>query len=195
MTVGRPLQFDPEQALGTAMQLFWRKGYEATSLHDLLKVTGLSKSSFYQAFGSKHALFERSINRYKGDMVRDLREMLAKANSGREFIEQIFLAVAAETKGKNARRGCLVMNTASEFSQTDPVISNLVKQGTKAFCEVFEAAVIRAQEEGDINKGRDSKILASYLVTSMSGLKTQVKAGISADEVKAITGVILSALD
>jgi len=195
MSIGRPLQFDPDQALGSAMQLFWRKGYESTSLHDLLKVTGLSKSSFYQTFGSKHAVFERSINRYKGDMIRELRDMLDQSVSGKAFIEQLFESVTTETRGKNSRRGCLVMNTASEFAQTDPVISKLIKQSTKAFCRVFEDAILRAQQEGEVNKNRDSKVLATYLLSSMSGLKTQVKAGISVDEVRAITGVILSVLD
>ncbi len=194
MNIGRPLQFDPELALVSAMQLFWRKGYDATSLHDLLKVTGLSKSSFYQAFGSKHALFECSIDHYRNDMVCDLQTMLAKADTGRGFIEQLFFTIAAETKGKNARRGCLIMNTASEFAQTDPVISKLVKQGTKAFTEIFEAAVVRAQKEGNVSDDSDSKILAAYLVTSMSGLKTQVKAGMSADEVRSTTKIILSVL-
>jgi TetR/AcrR family transcriptional repressor of nem operon len=67
------MQFDPGQALASAMSLFWRKGYEATSLQDLLKATGLSKSSLYQTFGSKRALFERSLDLYRREMVARMR--------------------------------------------------------------------------------------------------------------------------
>jgi len=194
MPVGRPLQFDPDRALESAMQLFWKKGYEATSLQDLLKVTGLSKSSLYKEFGSKHALFERSIELYRGDMVQSLEDMLSKSASGLEFIEQFFQEVVKETRGRNARRGCLVMNTATEFAQSDPVISKLVKRGTTSFRNTFEKAVLRAQAEGDLPETKNSKMLATYLMTSMSGLKTQIKAGATADEVKSITKIILSAL-
>ncbi len=177
------------------MQLFWRKDYEATSLQDLLRATGLSKSSLYQTFGSKHALFERCVERYRRDVVRGMREMLAEACSGRTFIEELLLGAAGEARRKDARKGCLIMNTASEFAQSDPVVARLVWQGTKAFAEVFEAAIDRAKEEGDIPPAKDSKVLAAHLVTSLSGLKTAVKAGADAHEVKAVTGLILSALE
>jgi TetR/AcrR family transcriptional regulator, transcriptional repressor for nem operon len=185
------MQFDPENALETAMVLFWRKGYEATSLQDLLKATGLSKSSLYQTFGNKHSLFESSLERYRRDIVAEMRLMLDSANSGRVFIERIFTDVADETKGKYARRGCLVMNTASEFAQSDPAIARLVKQATKAFTDVFEAAVIRAQKEGDISTRIESRTLAKYLVSSMSGLKTMVKAGATPAEINAISRMVL----
>lgn len=192
--MGRPIQFDPDQALKSAMSLFWRKGYEATSLQDLLQATGLSKSSLYQTFGSKHALFERSVDRYRRDLVSEMREMLTQARSGRTFIDQALLGVAGETRGRNARRGCLVMNTASEFAQRDPDIAKLVKQGTRAFAEVFEAAIVQAQKEGDIPPETDAKLVAKYLVSSLSGLKTMVKAGASPGEVEAIAKVALRAL-
>ncbi len=194
MTAGRPLQFDPDTALESAMQLFWQKGYESTSLNDLLKATGLSKSSLYQTFGNKHQLFEQSIAHYRQHLVQDLKAMLSNARSGRQFIEKIFFSVADEVKGKNSRRGCLVMNTASEFAQSDPVIARLVKQGTKGFYDVFETAVRRAQNEGDIPANKDARTLAIYLVSSMSGLKTQVKAGASAVDINSTAKIILSAL-
>lgn len=83
------------------------------------------------------------------------------------------------------------MNTASEFAQSDPAIARLVKQATKAFTDVFEAAVIRAQKEGDISTRIESRTLAKYLVSSMSGLKTMVKAGATPAEINAISRMVL----
>jgi TetR/AcrR family transcriptional repressor of nem operon len=195
MTLGRPIQFNPEQVLESAMSLFWRKGYEATSLQDLLQATGLSKSSLYQAFGNKHGLFERSMERYHSNMLNELQEMLAQADSGKAFLVQFLHGIANETRGKDARRGCLVMNTASEFAQTDPEVARVVKQATKAFGDLFEAAIVRAQEEGDISPEKDARILAKYVVASISGIKTMIKAGATAGEIEAIVAVVLQPLE
>ena len=78
---GRPIEFDPDAALTDAMQLFWRKGYENTSLPDLLDAMQLSKSSLYQAFGSKQALFERCMTRYGDFMIGQLRVALRSSGS------------------------------------------------------------------------------------------------------------------
>ena len=173
------------------MSIFWRKGYEATSLQDLLQVTGLSKSSLYQTFVNKHTLFERTMEHYRRKMIGEMREMLMNAESGKVFLEQVLYSIANETRGKDARRGCMVMNTASEFAQSDPHVARLVRQATKAFTEVFETAIIRAQEEGDIAPQLDAKVLAKYFVSSISGLKTMVKAGATSGEIEAIVEVVL----
>lgn len=195
MNIGRPLEFDPEQALDAAMHVFWSSGYEATSLQDLLKAMGLSKSSFYQTFGSKQRLFERCIGHYRENMAAMMLERLEKAASGRQFIAEMLYAAADEANGPLKPRGCLVMNTANEFSQQDPAIAEGVALSVDRFKKVFHAAVRRAQEEGDIAAGKDAAVLAQYLVSSMSGLKTMVKAGAGGEAVRDIVRVVLTALD
>lgn len=191
---GRPLQFNPDTALNAAVDLFWEKGYSASSLQDILQATRLSKSSLYQTFGNKHKLFEMSVNQYKQNTLSDLQQMLEQSSSGFEFISQLFFNVTKEIRGKNAQRGCLIMNTASEFSQSDPVIAKLVKQAKAAFTDMFEQAIKQAQVEKDIPADKDPKVLAAYLVSSLSGLKTVVKAGADSKEVNSIIEVALSAL-
>jgi TetR/AcrR family transcriptional repressor of nem operon len=195
MTMGRPAEFDRDRVLDAAMQLFWQKGYEATSLADLLNTMSLSKSSLYQTFGSKHELFDACLSRYRDMLVTDMQTALDNAGSARQFIEQIFYGVAAETKSSATRRGCLVMNTASEFAQRDPIVSRRVAASTRAFGKVFSSAVRQAQHEGDIPTHHDPDVLASYLVSSMTGLRTMVKAGASRSKVSDIATIILTALD
>jgi TetR/AcrR family transcriptional repressor of nem operon len=195
MNIGRPLEFDPEQALDAAMHVFWSGGYEATSLQDLLKAMGLSKSSFYQAFGSKQQLFERCLSRYREKMAAALLEKLNRSPSGRRFIMDVLYSAADEACGEGKPRGCLVMNTANEFAQNDSSVAGWVAQGVDRFKAVFIAAVQRAQKEGDIAADRDPETLALYLVSSMSGLKTMVKAGAGEQAAKDIVHFILSALD
>lgn len=192
--IGRPLEFDPETALESAMNVFWTQGYEQTSMQDLLGAMGLSKSSLYQAFGGKQQLFRQCVARYADQFAKKQREELAAAPSGRQFIEAFLNSVLEDVNGRSKPRGCLVMNTASEFAQSEPEIARDVAQSIKRFRTVLRAAVERAQREGDIAPERNAQALANYLVSSMSGLKTQAKAGASAATLKGIIAVVLKAL-
>ena len=177
------------------MHVFWRQGYEASSLQDLIGAMGLSKSSFYQAFESKQALFKRCIQFYRQGLVDELQHKLTQAGSGKAFIQALFHDVANETTGTDGRRGCLLMNTASEFAQTDPDIAELVSSSIDNLTRVFEKAVEQGQHQGDIPANRNKHELANYLVSSMSGLKNMVKAGADSKSIKQTADIILSALD
>lgn len=198
-TIGRPLEFDPDSALDAAMQVFWTQGYERTSMQDLLTAMNLSKSSLYQAFGGKQRLFRQCLTRYTDMLADRLREGLAGAASGRRFIEDFLGSVLADVEGGAAgdarRRGCLVMNTASEFAQSEADIARDVADSIGRFRGVLQAAVERAQREGDIPPERDARQLANFLVSSMSGLKNQAKAGADTDTLKGIIAMILKVLD
>lgn len=177
------------------MNLFWAQGYEHTSMQDLLSAMNLSKSSLYQAFGGKQKLFRQCMGRYTDQFAGRLREGLAAAPSGYHFIEAFLHSVLEDVNGTSEPRGCLVMNTASEFAQSEPEIALDVAQSIERFRAVLQAAVERAQHEGDIAPERDARTLANYLVSSMSGLKTQAKAGADAATLKGIIAVVLKALD
>lgn len=191
---GRPLEFDPDVALNAAMQVFWRKGYENTSMQDLLDAMQLSKSSLYQAFGGKQALFERCMARYGDFMAGQLRAALAEAPSGLAFIRQFLEAVLDEARGVCEARGCLVLNTANEFARRDPHIAEAVAEGLGRFHGILVEAVQRAQREGDIPPDRDAAMLANYLINNMSGLKTLSKAGADEASLKGIIELVLKAL-
>lgn len=191
---GRPLEFDPDAALDAAMQVFWRNGYENTSMQDLLDAMRISKSSLYQAFGGKQALFERCMTRYGDEMIGALRAALHSSPSGLAFIRQFLESVLDEARGVCEARGCLVLNTANEFARRNPRIAEAVSQGLDRFHGVLLAAVERAQQEGEIPPGRNATMLASYLVSSMSGLRTMSKAGAGEDTLQGIIELTLKAL-
>ncbi len=195
MKLGRPLEFDPEIAIDTAMQLFWRKGYEATSLQELITSMKLSKSSFYQTFESKHQLFLRCIEHYQKMLSSMMESHLASDTPKKMNISSLFYNKANETSGLNARRGCLTMNTASEFAQSDPEVSAIISQSIECFVDVFEIAIKQAQQQGDISMDKDPRSIAAYLVSSMSGLNTMIKSGADRESIKRIAAIILSVLD
>lgn len=194
MSLGRPLEFDPETALDAAMEVFWRHGFEATSLQDLLTAMNLSKSSFYQAFGSKQQLFETCLTRFRERQAARMMHTLATAPTGLSFLRQFLRSVAKEARAADCPKGCLIMNTATEFAGRDSAVASLVEQGVSAFSEVFHAAVTRAQREGDIAAERNAEALARYIVSTVSGIKTMIKAGASAKTAEEIAEVALTAL-
>ncbi len=193
--MGRPLAYDPEKALDAAMQVFWSRGYEATTLQDLLQAMGLSKSSFYQAFGGKKELFLRCIARYREKIGQGLIELLGNSGSAREFIERMLLNSAAEARRPNeARRGCLLMNTATECAQKDGDIAGEVSSGFDGLHALLCRAVRRGQEEGAITREVEAEALAGYLISSLGGIKTVVKSGADEQRVRDIVAVTLRAL-
>lgn len=191
---GRPLEFDPDVALDAAMNLFWRNGYENTSLQDLLEAMQLSKSSLYQAFGNKQVLFERCMTRYGDFTIGQLRAALDDAESGMAFIRQFLESVLDEARGICEARGCLILNTANEFARRDSRIAVAVIDGLDRFQAVLVTAVERAQREGDIPPERNPSMLATYLVSSMSGLKTLSKAGVDEASMRGTIELTLKAL-
>lgn len=194
MHAGRPLGFDPDAALEAAMQLFWRRGYGATSLQELLECMGIARSSFYQSFGGKRAMFELALDRYRENLARSLREELTAAPSGFAFICATLESVAGEVGRNDDRRGCLVFNSAAEFGQSDPGVAAHVRTSIDAFARVFAEAVRRAQAEGDIDLTRDAAALGRYVASAMSGLRTLAKAGSSREELLEIARIAATSL-
>jgi TetR/AcrR family transcriptional repressor of nem operon len=194
MNRGRPLQYDPDQALDAAMHVFWLQGYNATTLRDLLKAMRLSKSSFYQGFRSKKELFLRCVNQYSDGMSALLLSSLDRAGSGREFIEELLLDYASEARRDEYRGGCMLMNTATEFAQKDPEIAARITTGYERLRVPLKSALLRGKGEGDIATKMDPEVLANYLISSIAGLQIVVKGGASEKEVKEIVGVIMKAL-
>jgi TetR/AcrR family transcriptional repressor of nem operon len=194
MTPGRPIEFDPDQVISAAMQTFWSKGYEATSMQDLLHATRLSKSSLYQAFGSKQQLFKRCMDTYVDAMVAQLRERLDASSTALGFIRDVLVEIASEGTRSHAPVGCLVMNTVSEFGQREPAIAEWVDGGIKRVRAVMEAAVRRAQKRGEINGRRSATALADFILSNIAGLRTLVKAGTPAKTTLSVVELVMASV-
>jgi TetR/AcrR family transcriptional repressor of nem operon len=113
--LGRPLEFDPDKAIDAAVEVFWCKGYEATSMTDLLEAMNLSKSSLYQTFGSKQQLFKRCLSRYVDRLSAEMTQELEEASSGRSFIEDTFVSIANTAQQPEGTKGCLVGNALPAY--------------------------------------------------------------------------------
>jgi TetR/AcrR family transcriptional repressor of nem operon len=182
-SVGRPREFDEERALEAAMDEFWKKGYESTSLNDLCCCTGLHKGSLYQAFGGKHQLFMRSLNHYADREFRDVAAVAYQQDSPLDSIRALVRTVcdhAAEG------RGCLMINSLVELAPHDPEVKEaLAKEGQRRI-GVMTELLTKAQELGEIRAELDPGMLARQLMVGLAGSAALVKGLISTGEVTAL---------
>ncbi len=175
--MARPREFSKDEALEKAMQEFWAKGYRATSLNDLTRAMGLSKSSFYDAFGSKRALFLSAIDHYNRTVTAgSTAALIAEAGGGRAGITAVFERHLAEMVDAGERRGCFVNNCAIEMAPNDDQAAALVGAGFADLEEAFHGAVTEGQARGEIAPERDPRALARYLASSLNGLVVLAKA-------------------
>lgn len=193
--MARPLEFNPDEVLGQALELFWEKGYDATSLSDLLAAMQLSKSSFYQSFGNKHQLYEQCLQHYRYSKSSSMLSELENASSALSFIKKLFNSIAKDVSDDKGRWGCMIMNSASAKAPFDDKIGSIVHDGAKQFEDIFYKAVKKAQAEGDIPGDKNPEILARFLVSSRSGLLAMAKAGASREELLEVSTVTLSVLE
>ena len=119
--MSRPRAFDPDAALAAARDAFWQRGYEATSLADLEAATGLSRSSIYQAFGSKRALFDAAVDHYRARLMDPMLQRLEQPDARPDDVRAYLAGLAATFRadGPLAARGCLVVNTMAELADRD----------------------------------------------------------------------------
>lgn len=193
--MARPREFDTKEALGQALEVFWTKGYEASSVCDLMEAMGLSKSSLYDSFGSKHELFLKVIDCYVDGSSAIFASALTGEGSGRRAIEDMFAAIIETASGEEGRRGCFVANCAVELSGADQQAGRRVARYFKKFEEAVEAAVRRGQGQGNISADKDAAALARYLVSNINGIRVMAKVDPDPDTLRDIAQIALQALD
>jgi len=191
--IGRPREFDLDQALDRAVEVFWRQGYEGTSLGDLTNAMGISKPSLYAAFGNKEELFRKALDRYTEGpgsyAAAAFMQPTAKA------VAKAFLQGAVATTTRPAcPQGCLGVQGALAASEAGQVVHDLLAGWRNGARADLTQRLRRAQEEGDLAADRDPARLAGYLVTVAFGIAVQAASGLSAGELHAVADEALSGL-
>jgi len=192
--MGRPRQFDPDEVLGQCVQLFWSKGYGATSLDDLLRETGLARQSLYNGFGGKHALFLAALRRYEEQSGERMRSCFAGAGPVRKALRGFMMGIV-DRAGEQRRRGCFMVNSAVELFPHDPETARLVAAQHRFMEKVLRDALERAQERGELSPEKDPRALARFLVAVLHGLNVASKANADRATLQDVVRVALQALD
>jgi TetR/AcrR family transcriptional repressor of nem operon len=193
--MARPREFDERSALRRAMQVFWRKGYEATSVADLLKATGLSKSSLYQTFTDRRSLFLAALETYRQDRMAHLQEKLNDGRPARESIEIFFDEILRHSADKQPPYGCMSCNEAVELGPDDAEVRKLVAADFQAVEDVFAGTIQRGQRDGSIRSQESARTLARFLTVNLQGLQVMARARVDASRSTDNVKVMLATLD
>jgi TetR/AcrR family transcriptional repressor of nem operon len=187
--------FDENEVLTKAMHLFWKQGYAATSVQDLVSHLGINRASLYDTFGDKEQLFKKSFELYRKTNIEGLKQFLNSQKDVREGFAKLFENAIEEAINDRDRKGCFVVNTTAELVPNDESISEVLESNKNEFEQIFLDYLKRGQEEGQIGKGRDLKSIAALFYTLYNGLRVVSKLQPDKKKLSDTIGVALSLLD
>lgn len=191
--MARPREFDETAAVEKAMHAFWAHGYEATSTQELCEATGLGRSSVYNTFSSKKALFRRSLEHYTGTRLDQRQAILDGPGTAAERIAAV-LDSAIEDDADERRRGCLVVNTLAELGLPDDEVGTALRADTDRNLTMFAECVREGVLDGSLRDGLDPAEVAEFLLSSTSGLRVMARRGTSRRSMHAVADLALAAI-
>ena len=186
--VGRPREFDEESVLEAAMQAFWKRGYEATSLAELCNCTGLNKGSLYQAFGDKHSLFMRALAYYAD---KEYREVIAVISESASPLENIRAVIAKICDDAGSDKGCMMINSMVELAPHDPEVRAMLQSFGEKRMQGLAGLIAAAQQSGEIRAGQDARELARQLMMTLAGAAAMTKGFLTNAEIEATFSTLI----
>lgn len=190
MAIGRPREFDTEKALELATSLFWRKGYEGTSLSDLIETMGITRPSLYAAFGNKEALFRRVLARYEAK-AGEYRTRALEASTAFEVARQLLEGAADLHGDKGNPVGCLGVHGALACSdEADPIRREMSSHRIAGEAAIRQR-LKRAKAQGDLPADANPSDLARFLSVVIYGMAVQSVGGASRAELRRVAEIAL----
>ena len=184
---GRPRAYEPDVALGKALDLFRRQGFAATSLDDLSEATGMNRPSLYGAFGDKRELYIKSYQRYREEARAAMVEIFRQEMPVRQRLERIFAsALNIYLSGETGPRGCFTVVTAASEAVGDPDIRAMVLDGLTELDKAFASCFRRAREKGELPESADPAVLAQLASATVHSIAIRSRARVSRKDLEAI---------
>lgn len=185
--------FSPELALEKAMNLFWERGYEGSSIEDLVQYTGIGRGSLYDTFGDKHALYLAALDRYC-KLVAPISVFRDQPGSLQEVLENIFQVYIDKLVSDPARRGCFLVNTSIELASHDSDAFKKVQSGYNTLEEAFYVLLIKAQAAGEFAQTSDPRQFAHFLLGTLISIRVLARAKADRNTLQDIAKTALLAL-
>jgi len=184
---GRPRAYQPDIALGKALDLFRKDGFAATSLDDLSAATGMNRPSLYGAFGDKRELYIKSYQRYRADARAAMIDIFRDELPIRQRLERIYaVALDIYLSGEAGPRGCFTVMTAASEAVSDPQIRAIVLEGFSELDKSFAACFRRAKEKGELAASADPEVLAQLASATIHTIAIRARARMPREELEAI---------
>jgi TetR/AcrR family transcriptional repressor of nem operon len=191
---GRPREFDLDDAVRDAIEVFKAHGYHGTSVQDLTDGMGLARGSLYKAFHDKRALFLAALDQYTAAVLQRISDTLNVPGSARVAIRETLVAYAKRVSGKGPQ-GCIVTGAAMELVPDDEEVAAIIDRLFRRTRDLFAAAIIRGQAAGEIPRDHDERAIARQLHCTMQGLRVLGRTGPSEQDMTDIVDQALRSLD
>jgi len=184
---GRPRAYQPEIALGKALDLFRKDGFAATSLDDLSAATGMNRPSLYGAFGDKRELYIKSYARYRADARAAMADIFSTELPIKKRLQRIFaVALDIYLSGDDGPRGCFTVMTAASEAVADPDIRAMVRDGFSELDKAFAACFRIAKENGELPASADPHVLAQLASATIHTIAIRARAQVPRRELEVI---------
>ncbi|GAA4624491.1 TetR/AcrR family transcriptional regulator [Actinoallomurus vinaceus] len=192
--MARTKGFDPDAAVDAAMEVFWANGYANTTPRRLGEALGIGQGSLYNAFTSKHALYERALRRYYERETVRLIEVLDGPGSPRARLRAALDLVVTAALDDRERRGCMAANAAVEFAGKDDIVHHLVCRIFDRQEAAFRSTIEEGQRAGEIDRDLDATALAAFFLATINGIRVLAKADPSPKRLATMAETALRAL-
>ena len=193
--MARQKEFDRDEVLHKAMEVFWTRGYEGASIQDLVKHMGINRQSMYDTFGDKHSLFLEALDRYREIQSRKVFEVLERPGSMKKNLRQLFEEAVARSLSAEGRRGCFVGNSISELAGRCEETATRTCNSVASAEKMFQKALQRGKEQGELRRVSDTRAVARFLYSNLQGLLLMAKATRDRKLLNDVVKVTLSVLD
>jgi TetR/AcrR family transcriptional repressor of nem operon len=193
--LARPREFDEAAVLDAAIQCFWAKGYEATSVRDLADEMGIAGASLYNAFGDKRALYRRALEQYITGELQECANRIESTLPPLQAIAALFQEVIAGTLSDKDRKGCMMVNTVFELVPQDKEFAKLLSDVLTQVEGMFYRLACAGQKDGTITKAQPAKDLARFLMSVLLGIRVLARVRPERNLLEGIARSALALLD
>lgn len=193
--MARIREFDERHIFETAIDLFWKKGYNSVSTKDLIDAFGISRSSMYGAYKDKRNLFIIALQQYRESASKKIIKLLNRSDSVKETIFKILTQFVKETIADKDSKGCFIVNTAIELAPHDDEILKIILEHRNNIVTALTTAIERGMEKGEIKTDQNPKSLANFFYNLINGLRVDAKIHKDKDYYKQIVEIAIGVLE
>ncbi|KAA8482785.1 TetR family transcriptional regulator [Arcticibacter tournemirensis] len=173
--MARTKDFDEKKVLDKAINLFWLKGYNGTSMQDLVEELGISRSSLYDTYGDKHTLYLKALESYQCGTSGKLCAIIHDSKSAKETIRALLDFITSELLNDKAHKGCFLVNAEVEVAPHDAQVNQMICQNDQQVEDVFYKVISKGQESGEITNKQDARALARFTFNTVKGIRVAAK--------------------
>lgn len=173
--MARTKDFDEKEVLNKAINLFWLKGYNGTSMQDLVEGLGISRSSLYDTYGDKHTLYVKALESYQCEASSRLCAIIHSSNSAKKTISALLEYITSELLNDQSRKGCFLVNAEVEVAPHDAEVNQMICQNDEQVEDVFYKVIKKGQESGEITNKQDARALARFTFNTVKGIRVAAK--------------------